>query len=180
MQDFFFNDIATNIAIGFFYSALIGIATLIFTGIINKNKELDDLSINLTKLSLSINAVKDVVNKISSMNGTEYRKFFSDILDHNTEGKTYDYDKIYKFIIYDYVPQLADLSNYMIQNLNKMTDNIVQNTNQIKKLDELLNKTNSEKKDFVEQSGAISVAYYFLNSQILSLNNQLSYGFMSI
>ena len=175
MHNFLFNDIATNIAIGFFYSALIGIATLIFTEIINRNKELDDLSINLTKLLLSIAAVKQIIDNISNVEGEEYRKFFGDVLDHNTKNKTYNYDKIYKFIIYDYIPELADLSKYMIQKFNETTDQIVNNKDSDYQLNEILKKCDSDKCSFVEQSGVISIAYYFINSQILSLNNQLSY-----
>ena len=165
------NNIVVNLIIGFFYSAIIGLAILFLTYFLDKSKSLKNLLVDLTKLTLILRTIKEPIDRISKLDGAEYRKYFASVLDGKEitleEIKTVD-----EFIIYDEIPYLPKINDYLVDEFNNSVKSI---KNENIDLKELAKETQEEKKKYLLKNNAFILSYEGINRRLLRLNQRLSY-----
>ena len=106
-------DITINVLIGFFYSALLGLLVFILTDINGKRNNIRRMEIDLTKYTFVSQSINNSLTNISQIDGADYRRFFGDILD-GKQIQMSDYKNVYEFIIFDKIPELPALGDYLV------------------------------------------------------------------
>ena len=166
------NDIAVNLVIDFFYSAIIGLIILALTNFLEQKKALNNLLIDLTKLTFVLNTIHEPVSRLSKLDGAEYRKFFASVLD-GKEIKVEEIKTVSEFIIYDEIPYLPNLNNYLIDKFNDYINKIVKFGEE--NFINLLGKSKDEKMRYIIENNAFVISYEDINRRIARLNNKLNY-----
>lgn len=164
------NNITVNILIGFFYSAIIGFIIFYLTNFYNLKNNIKSLEVDLTKYTFLSQSIRNSVIKFSELDGKVYRKYFADILD-GKQIKISEYKGIEEFIIFDSVPFLPEINDYLVEIFIKYFESKVDN----RELIELLNKDKLEKEAEIINKNLFLIIYNDLNRKIKNLNERLDY-----
>ncbi|MCR6547216.1 hypothetical protein NVS47_17150 [Dehalobacterium formicoaceticum] len=166
-------DITINVLIGFFYSALLGLLVFILTDINGKRNNIRRMEIDLTKYTFVSQSINNSLTNISQIDGADYRRFFGDILD-GKQIQMSDYKNVYEFIIFDKIPELPALGDYLVSKfIDKMENSIEEN--KIEELLDLLKQTNKEKENYINKRNLFLIRYEDINRRIKRLNERLDY-----
>ncbi|OZV12328.1 hypothetical protein CIW83_09535 [Tissierella sp. P1] len=171
ISDIMGNQIAIDLVIGFFYSAIIGLTILGLTYLLDKKESLKNLSIDLTKLVFVLNSINESVNRISRLDGAKYRKFFGDVLDQK-EIEQEEIKTVSEFIIYDRISYLPPLNNYLVEKFNITNKEFKGNEEELLRL---LQSSTKDKESFLVESNIFIISYEDINRRINRINDKLDY-----
>lgn len=167
------NNTMEDLILGFLYSAIIGLVIFVLSYLVNKRDCLKDLLIDLIKVVLALTLIKSSINRICELDGKEYRKFFISVLDEK-EIKSGEFKNVNEFIIYDKIPYLPNLNNYLV---DKFYDKFNDKDNiEIGELNGLCGESKDEKDKYIKKNSECVVSVYeYINNKITKINNMLEY-----
>ncbi|MBE6064825.1 hypothetical protein [Clostridium cochlearium] len=144
---FITKDIVISGLIGFFYSSILALFIYYLTNLYETKKYIRNMDINLTKYIFTFDNIKFIVAKFSEINGCVYRKFFSEVLD-GKEINEMEYKIVPEFIIFDSIPLLPKLDDYLVNGFIEELENKI-NKNSEKEILNILQLSKKKKDEFI-------------------------------
>lgn len=161
------NDITIDILVGFFYSAIFGIIIYYVTTKQQQREKLKKMEIDIVQYTFVSSMISYKLVKLSKLNGKDYGKFFANILD----GKIVDNNK-YDYIMFDSIPQLPGLNDYLISEFINKSYMI---PNNIIELLSILKSSAQERDDFMKEINILLIQYNYFKNDINEINESLEY-----
>lgn len=140
----------------------------------NKEAKLESNIIDLVKLESSINANREIANKISSLDTSLYLRYFTSSLDKFQDKPISFADwQDYKgpLIYFDRTVQLPILNEYLVEEFRRK----LKDKSSVEKLIKIDLNNRDDKKKFIVENHAIVISYDLINAKLISFNENIDY-----